>query len=779
MSAMKNGKQLPEKLQHLVSWSVDILGKAIKLEYGPKAYNRIEKLRANMKELRKAHPDKLYTELLKEQKKIQKLQTSELEEIALSFTFMLELINSCENAYRASQLEKREFQEFEKKPYAVIMVLTAHPTEARSPEVLTLFTEIQKVLIHALKNGLKNSEADLYHLLLLALKLSIARRKKPSVFDEAQNIYSYILRPDILQSLIQFNQNDVNLSFRAWVGGDKDGHPGVDEKTMKGSLTISRNMLIDFIHEKLAEALRLTKITKGKEKQALMAQFKTTTSKLKRLRALSQGDGYAILDFKEAFLDLRKNYRQYLLTSSPRLEEIEALLWVFPAMVVPLELREDSEEVANALNSKSPMAISRMLQTLKEISQGFDAKWYVRGFILSMVESHEDILNGHKLLKDVFGTYEIPVVPLFENEKALTNAKSILNKLFEAKTTIPREHIARWGGRFEVMIGYSDSSKENGVFPSRLMIADALDVIEKTLKRYKLTPVFFHGSGGSIERGGGSIKEQTKWWPISALNTFKATTQGEMVARNFGNQYIFSSHVDKIVEQLNFAKLEKVKYVQSSSLESFSKRVRHYYSSTVKSSSFFEVIDSATPYSFLSHLKIGSRPSKRSTGGDSRKLRAIPWILCWTQTRVLFPTWWGTGSAWQDLTSAEKKDFKKQYKENPLISSFMNALGFTLAKVEFGVWKIYLENSRLDKEDKKKVYQQFIVEYESSLKFYKDVTGQSQLLWFKPWLQQSIDYRSSMIHPLNLIQIESLKRKEIALLQDTVTGISCGMLTTG
>ena len=464
---------------------------------------------------------------------------------------------------------------------------------------------------------------------------------------------------------------------------------------------------------------------------------------------------------------------------SPRLEEIKRLLWIFPAMVVPLEVREDSEVVAEALVSKTPLAIEKMLIMLKDISNGHDAKWYVRGFILSMVESHTDIINGHKLISKVFNSYKIPIVPLFENEKALVNAKSILTELFELKKNIPKQHLQLWGGRYEVMVGYSDSSKENGVFPSRFLISNALKVIEKTLRSYKLTPVFFHGSGGSIERGGGSIKEQTRWWPKSALNIFKATIQGEMVARNFGDEKIFSSQITKIAGQLSLAKKEGNKGKPDILLKHFSNLIRENYSKTIADPDFKKVIDSATPYSFLSHLKIGSRPSKRATGGDSLKLRAIPWILCWTQTRVLFPTWWGVGSAWEEFSKDEKNIFKNEYQNNPLVSSFLNALGFTLAKVELGVWKIYLSQSKLSKSKQEEVYKAFESEFNRSVKFFKAVTKKNELLWFRPWLQESINFRSPMIHPLNLIQLEALKRGEINLLSDTVTGISCGMLTTG
>ncbi|MBT4792764.1 MAG: phosphoenolpyruvate carboxylase, partial [Halobacteriovoraceae bacterium] len=125
------------------------------------------------------------------------------------------------------------------------------------------------------------------------------------------------------------------------------------------------------------------------------------------------------------------------------------------------------------------------------------------------------------------------------------------------------------------------------------------------------------------------------------------------------------------------------------------------------------------------------------------------------------------------------KQIKTDYQQNPVLISYVKALGFTLAKIELGVWKLYLEQSQIDKKLKSKVYKQFVEELAATKEFFSEITGKKSYLWFRPWLQQSIDLRSSMIHPLNLCQLESLRRKDHDLLRTSVTGIACGMLTTG
>ena len=125
------------------------------------------------------------------------------------------------------------------------------------------------------------------------------------------------------------------------------------------------------------------------------------------------------------------------------------------------------------------------------------------------------------------------------------------------------------------------------------------------------------------------------------------------------------------------------------------------------------------------------------------------------------------------------KTLKDEYHSNPLLSSYMKALGFTLAKIELGVWKLYLMQSDLDDSVKNSVYEEFEKELSLTESFFKAVSGKNDFLWFRPWLQVSIDLRSAMIHPLNLCQLESLRREDHELLSNSVTGIACGMLTTG
>ena len=131
------------------------------------------------------------------------------------------------------------------------------------------------------------------------------------------------------------------------------------------------------------------------------------------------------------------------------------------------------------------------------------------------------------------------------------------------------------------------------------------------------------------------------------------------------------------------------------------------------------------------------------------------------------------------MNKEQKSSLKKSFKHHPVLVSYIKALGFTLAKIELGVWKLYLSSSSLSKKEQESVFNEFLLEYEKTNNFFQEITAGKDHLWFRPWLQESIDLRSSMIHPINLCQIESLRRKDDDLLRTSVTGVACGMLTTG
>lgn len=776
-------KKIPQELKDLVNQTLEILGKNISQVYGKQRYQQVERLRSQMKKIRGLSPQTVKDNLKQELKKLKKFEDQELYEICHSFTIYMELINRAEKAYRHSRLKIDPKSLPKKLPYAIIYVFTAHPTEARSTETIQLFEKIEDIMIEILAHPKdEDLEQMLEYLVNLSLRIPLSKGEEPSVEDEAHHIFSTVLSSKIIDQQINLKRKGVTVNFRTWVGGDKDGHPYVQERTLLKSLQISRKIMCQYILQKLIhvrDTINLACVAEDEKKlEGLIDKLDSLEKQILDVKKLQNNDGQKIQVLQKSFDSFYQDHLKEIKSSNLDLEMIKNLLWLYPAIVLPLEVRDDSEIIRDALKSAKDLPIKKMLKTLKLISHGYDPKWYVRGLIISMTNQATDISNGITLVQKVFKKLAIPVVPLFETRSALEQSTQILKETFNLYPWLNSYHKDNWSGRYEVMLGYSDSSKESGVIASRYLIANALNDLDRFFKKEKLTPVFFHGSGGSIERGGGSVKEQTSWWPKSSLHIFKATIQGEMVARNFGDPLIMKSHIDKVLEVASHHKKIHASKELSLAIKNLADHTAIEYAELTKREDFIRLVQEATPYLYLDQLKIGSRPSQRQTQSSELKLRAIPWVLCWTQTRVLLPTWYGIGSAWENLDQNDKYRIISEYHQSEFLVSFTKILGFSLAKVELGVFQLYLEY-KLPKSEAQKFISLFEKEFNKTIKFYKEVTRNDDFLWFRPWLKESIYMRSSIIHSLNLIQLIALEKENPSLLRESVTGIACGMLTTG
>jgi phosphoenolpyruvate carboxylase len=412
---------IQDDLKQLVSQSVKLLGKALREIHGDKIYHEIESLRVTMKKVRGGEAQMVEKTLNKVYQELAKNSSEVLHQKAKAFALMLELINSCEAAYRTHRLKGSHIQK-SSSPEAIIYVFTSHPTESRSRKFLDLMGKVEELLIESLDDTFEVIEERLYYLLKIAVRLSLANNRRPQVKDEMEQIFHTVLSPEILAEQISLNKKNLNVSFRTWVGGDKDGHPKVGSSTMIESFNLSRQKLLEFISSLIKTfEEEVSLIDEGKIISKDLINFKQRLRDLKVVRA---SDGKKIVALKKALKKLHSTVEKEAVLS-PMLGDIEKLIWFYPALVLPLEIREDSELITKALTDKS-QPIMKMLATLKTISNGMDAKWYVRGFVISMCQTSEDMLAAITITKRQLGTLAIPVVPLFENEKGLLNAETIL-----------------------------------------------------------------------------------------------------------------------------------------------------------------------------------------------------------------------------------------------------------------------------------------------------------------------------------------------------------------
>ena len=319
-------------------------------------------------------------------------------------------------------------------------------------------------------------------------------------------------------------------------------------------------------------------------------------------------------------------------------------------------------------------------------------------YVISMTSSASDVLSVMFFQKEANIENRLRVVPLFETLDDLINAKPIMEKLFSLKWY--RKYI---NNKQEIMIGYSDSSKDAGKLSASWHQYKLQQEIIKLAKKYKIDITFFHGRGGSAGRGGGPIQATLRSQPAGSVNgKIRITDQGEVIQQKYGYEplakYNLCSYIGSVMEAtLNPPPKPKdswVKLIQSMSEISTSS----YRKNINQSSDFIRYFKTVTPHMALGKLSIGSRPSKRKNVDNINSLRAIPWVFAWTQIRLMLPAWLGTAEA---LRYSSIKKFKKTLidmeKNWPYFNSTMDLLDMVLSKVDPEISKIYEKNLADDK----------------------------------------------------------------------------------
>jgi phosphoenolpyruvate carboxylase len=763
---------LSEELKHLVRLSMEELGLCFKTHVGKNIHSELMKIRSRMVKLRDMDLEPTIKHLQKELRSLDQFSSDDLFKLTQGFTLMMEIMNVCENAYRAHRWNSRTIEVDIDDDKKIIWVLTAHPTESRSRATVILLRHLQELFSESLSRGWENCYERIHALMTLIVRSEIAPQHKPQPSDEAQYLYEVTLRKEWLDQVMEYPSLLKNFRLRTWVGGDKDGHPGIDEKVMQHSLELSRRKLLSYITDTLNDWVTLLQLHQPLKKE-ILEELKSQSQSLENLSKN---------DFKKVhryYQSLQKFFQQSDVGDAhhPFSKKILGVFELFPALVIPLELRESSDVLEECLKPgahREDFAINRMVKLLGSLASAEDARFYVQAFIISMTKSSTHLTAALKICLWHFKRPAIPIVPLFETHEDLSQAGAVTKAFLQSEKEYRQMLKERHENRAEIMLGYSDSSKQSGVLSSRVSIKDAMKSIEHELKAIKMEPLFFNGSGGSVARGGGSFEEQASSLGKIALKNYKATIQGEVIARTFSSPSIFLSQISQIAKVQHARKLSEQGLCAP--VKRWAELTRLEYEKKVKDENFLELIKKATLYPYLHELKIGSRPSKRKSFSGVNDLRAIPWVLCWTQNRALFINWWGLGSAWDQLEEKDKNAIRKLYLSgDSFMNVFLKQLGFTLAKVELSVWNIQLKELAGNETE----FELWDDEFCKTLKAFLEITGETNLLWFRPWLGESIYLRSALIYPLNMIQILAMKREDKSLLRATVTGIASGMLTTG
>lgn len=720
------GKHLAAGLKGLVSRTAALLGETAKEEGGNDVFGKVEALRRLMVRFREA--DWARKERILAEAGAAAAGAARKAEVARAFTLYLELVNACENAWRTHRLRARGRERVVGQA-RLSWVLTAHPTEARAPANIELMRRVQEQVSAALDEGRAPDDGRIKDLLRLAWRAGTFPAHAPRVEDEARHIYS-LLTDQILDELLALRREGHSVLLRCWVGGDKDGNPNVGAAELLGSLSLSRERLLDYLRARLEYGKRRL---------------------LRGLGTVRPGDGAKVRRLRRALG-----------------EAGEEIFGLFPGLVVPLEIRER----AGLYGPGSPAA--KMVRAARAAARGGELQWYVGGFVISMAQAPADLFAARKLTRG-----DMPVIPLFELPETLPRAAAILEACW-ADAGFRREARAR--GSVEVMLGYSDTGKRAGPLPTRLAIFSAMKEVNAWARKRGVKALFFHGAGGSAGRGGGTIEEQAACWPAESVGLIKQTIQGEMIERTLASPEILRSQV------LHAARVQAAPpapRAASGFCGALAEAAARHYRAMTADPGLVPLLREATPYYRLGAINIGSRPVLRpGKGAELESLRAIPWVLCWTQTRLPLPSWYGAGLAWLELRrkAGARTDLRKALESDALLRSFIRQLGFSLEKSEPLVWKEYCRGVR--SPSALALARRVDDDYQAAWLLCRESTSGSCALWDRPWLKESIYYRAPMINPLNLLQLQVLRKAnwteaDALLFRETVTGIASGMLTTG
>ena len=388
----------------------------------------------------------------------------------------------------------------------------------------------------------------------------------------------------------------------------------------------------------------------------------------------------------------------------------------------------------------------------------------------------------------------LPIVPLFETIDDLHAAPQILGDALRCDAY--RKHVAACGDHQIVMIGYSDSTKDGGYLAACWALQSGQIALSKLTESFNVEVTFFHGRGGSLGRGGGPAARSILSLPSETFHgSLRLTEQGEVLAERYDDPAIAHRHLEQVVWAVLIASTSDKEAKHTSRyrarMEEIASNSFRAYRELFDHPSFTTFFRQATPISAIEGLPIGSRPAKRKKGDRIEDLRAIPWVFSWTQSRCLLPAWYGIGGGLEPLVEQGGKvleELRDMYREWPFFRAAISNAVLALAKSNRPVFDRYAKQAD-DTDSMKEVVKLLDDEFGRATKSLLAITEEKELLDSVPWLKESIKVRNRYVDPLNLIQLEVMRRIDAAdeglseelqhLSQLSIKGVAAGMRTTG
>jgi phosphoenolpyruvate carboxylase len=633
------------------------------------------------------------------------------------------------------------------------------------------------------------------------------------------------------------------VRFASWMGGDRDGNPNVTAKVTDEVLLLSRWMAADLYYrdvDALRAELSMYKATAELRERVgagcaepyreLLGEVRERLATTKawihaRLRGEVPPAGEVYHSSEELLEPLMLCYRSLSecgmgLIAEGGLEDMIRRIACFGTSLVKLDIRQSSDRHAQVfqeitefynlgsyldwpetekqafllkeLQSRRPLLphywtpsaeVQEVLDTCRIVAAAEPNS--LGSYVISMASYPSDVLSVILLLREMGIGHNIRVVPLFETLNDLDNARDCIDALL----SVPwyKEYTQ---GHQEVMIGYSDSSKDAGQLAAAWGQFKAQEALTDLCRQHGVHLTLFHGRGGTVGRGGGPSHTAILAQPPGSVDrSLRVTEQGEMIRFKFGIPEIAVRNLELYAGAVLEATLDPApgpQQVWREQMEAMAQDGLAAYREVVRSDpQFVPYFRAATPEQELAKLPLGSRPAKRRQDGGVESLRAIPWIFAWTQIRLMLPAWLGSDCALDKaLAAGQESLLRTMYHDWPFFRSYVNMLEMVLAKSDPRISAYY--DQQLVSDELKILGSSLRSRLQKTVDLVNRIKQQQILLVDNPVIRQSIDVRNPYIDPLHLLQAELLNRDRTQpderleqALMVTMAGISAGMRNTG
>jgi phosphoenolpyruvate carboxylase len=390
---------------------------------------------------------------------------------------------------------------------------------------------------------------------------------------------------------------------------------------------------------------------------------------------------------------------------------------------------------------------------------------------------------------DLPGYCGLDIVPLLESKYALDGARRIMGTLFENEAY--KQAVEAREGVQEIMLGYSDSNKENGFLAANWSLYRNQKRLAAITDDYDVDLRLFHGRGGSISRGGGPMNDAMLALPNETVSgQIKFTEQGEAIAEKYANENVAERNLDQMLNAQVRARynaieepIEEIPAEWDEAMETAAAAAREEYRALLETDGFVEFFEQATPIRVIENLNMGSRPASRSGDRSVEDLRAIPWVFSWTQARCIIPGWYSVATGFNEYldNGGDIETLQRMYEEWPFFQTKLDNVALALARTDFDIAEQYADLAEADIRDR--IFPRIIEEYDDAIDLVTTITGREGLLT-RDWLEQNLERRNPYVDPLNLLQVRLLAQSHLTdterrTLRLTVQGIAAGMKNTG